>query len=111
MDACVFCDKIAAADYDYEADGIVTFVPLDPVTDGHLLFLPERHVADAGEDPSLAGYTMAAAADYARTLSSYNIVTSSGVPATQSIRHLHIHVIPRREGDGLHLPWTGQVAA
>jgi hypothetical protein len=38
-----------------------------------------------------------------------NLITSVGADATQSVRHLHIHVVPRREGDGLMLPWSGQL--
>jgi len=35
-----------------------------------------------------------------------NVITSVGREATQSVFHLHVHVVPRREGDGLALPWT-----
>lgn len=35
-----------------------------------------------------------------------NIITSRGSAATQTVYHLHLHVVPRREGDGLGLPWT-----
>ncbi|OHT47970.1 hypothetical protein BKG71_25700 [Mycobacteroides chelonae] len=38
-----------------------------------------------------------------------NVITSIGPDATQTVFHTHIHVVPRRENDGLHLPWTGQV--
>ena len=38
----------------------------------------------------------------------YNLITSAGIPATQSVLHLHIHIVPRYENDGLHLPWTDQ---
>jgi histidine triad (HIT) family protein len=37
-----------------------------------------------------------------------NIITSIGRVATQSVFHLHVHIVPRHEGDGLCLPWTGQ---
>jgi histidine triad (HIT) family protein len=35
-----------------------------------------------------------------------NIITSVGSAATQTVRHLHVHVVPRRRGDGLQLPWS-----
>ncbi|MFB8085929.1 HIT domain-containing protein [Streptomyces sp. NPDC055992] len=35
-------------------------------------------------------------------------MTSKGSPATQTVVHLHIHVLPRTDGDGLPLPWTPQ---
>jgi histidine triad (HIT) family protein len=36
----------------------------------------------------------------------YNIITSMGEYATQTVFHLHVHIVPRRLNDGLHLPWT-----
>lgn len=38
----------------------------------------------------------------------FNLITSSGRWATQTVKHLHIHYVPRRKDDGLTLPWTGQ---
>lgn len=41
-------------------------------------------------------------------LESANFITSAGPAATQSVFHLHVHLVPRFEDDGLILPWTGQ---
>lgn len=87
----------------------VVFEPLNPVTPGHLLVVPKRHVDNAAEDPKLTAKVMLAASVMAGKFPSANIITSIGAPATQRVHHLHLHVVPRREGDGLHLPWTGQV--
>lgn len=35
-----------------------------------------------------------------------NLITSAGAEATQSVFHLHVHIVPRGENDGLALPWT-----
>jgi histidine triad (HIT) family protein len=89
----------------------VWFEPLNPVTPGHLLVIPVRHVMDAAEDPDLTGRVFAAAARIARESGgdpSCNLITSVGGAATQSVYHLHAHVVPRRHGDGLRLPWTQQ---
>lgn len=113
MNDCPFCDRIAADEYDYSDPHAVAFEPLNPVTPGHLLVVPRRHVRDAGEDPEVTARTMSLAADIAGPAEddgAYNLITSAGRAATQSVFHLHIHLIPRREGDGLHLPWTGQNA-
>jgi histidine triad (HIT) family protein len=40
-----------------------------------------------------------------------NLSTSKGEAATQSVFHLHVHVVPRQEGDRLPLPWTPQHTA
>ncbi|MEU3978362.1 HIT family protein [Streptomyces bacillaris] len=37
-----------------------------------------------------------------------NLITSKGAEATQSVYHLHVHIVPRRDGDNLPLPWTPQ---
>ena len=108
---CVFCVKIK----DY--DGVFTtaiptvwrFEPLGPVTPGHMLFVSQFHATDAAENPVSAAYAFMAAAEYGRHQEhDFNIITSIGKNATQTIKHTHIHFVPRREGDGLHLPWTGQ---
>lgn len=39
----------------------------------------------------------------------YNLITATGSEATQTIPHFHVHLVPRLAGDGLTLPWTGQV--
>ncbi len=35
----------------------------------------------------------------------FNLLTSVGSAATQTIRHLHWHIVPREEGDRISLPW------
>lgn len=114
---CVFCDVDRLPEFeewpgmgDY---GIYrVFVPLSPVVPGHLLVVPATHVADARENPSVtAGSMYVAARVAALRYESANIITSIGTPATQSVMHLHLHLVPRTEGDGLHLPWTGQARA
>lgn len=110
---CVFCrpgliksevrKRRSANGYD-----VMVFEPLNPVVPGHLLVVPTIHVTDAADNPMVAGSMMQVAALEAQAYESANIITSIGAPATQSVFHLHLHVVPRQEGDGLHLPWTGQ---
>lgn len=107
---CVFCDIIdglAAAQTVREWDDAIAIVPRDPVVDGHLIVLPKTHVPDAG-DPGYAALTIHRAAALAAELyPSFNLITSVGRVATQTVFHLHMHVVPRRPGDGLELPWAG----
>ncbi len=107
---CPFCKRIAAGEYDYDGLGSVAFQPLNPVTPGHFLVVPRRHLADATEAPRSTGYAVqfAAALALEMGLESFNLITSVGTAATQTVRHLHWHIVPRRLDDGLHLPWTGQ---
>lgn len=107
MDDCIFCDlsKIKGViSHDQES---VVFQPLNPVVEGHICIAPVQHVADFTENPQVSGRIMEIAANLAARLGGdYNLVTSKGRAATQSIMHLHIHLIPRRANDGLVLPWT-----
>lgn len=76
------------------------------VTAGHVLVIPRVHVADVAEDPVVSAATMLRAAELAAEAGDCNVITSRGAAATQTVRHLHLHVVPRAEGDGLLLPWT-----
>jgi histidine triad (HIT) family protein len=107
MVECVFCDLVRSGNHRCVKDCIV-FEPLFPVTPGHLLIVPVQHVNDAIENPAVSGQAMMVAATEARLYDSANIITSIGKPATQSVFHLHLHIVPRHTGDGLTLPWTGQ---
>jgi|SRR5215471_9407949 len=110
---CPFCKRVAAGEFEPTDLGqVVSFIPLRPVTVGHRLFLPTAHVTSAMEAPWATGRCMQAAAQYARywreAYPSFNLITSAGADATQTVMHLHIHLVPRCAGDGLTLPWTGQ---
>jgi histidine triad (HIT) family protein len=108
---CVFCDivrarvpaKIVHATY---TNTVIAFEPLNPVTEGHLLVVPSIHVEDALQNPFITGETMRWAAEWVRDEGPCNLITSCGAEATQTIRHLHIHIVPRRADDGLLLPWS-----
>lgn len=81
----------------------IAIVPLDPVTEGHVLVIPRLHVVDALDRPRVTARTMQRAAEIARP--DCNLITSVGPLATQTVFHLHVHVVPRVAGDGLVLPW------
>ena len=108
---CVFCEILAGrapATFVQRAPKWSAFVPLGPAAPGHVLFVPARHVASAAEAPAVAGAIMRVAAGWAASrYPAYNLITSSGADATQSVFHLHVHVVPRGPGDGLpvHWPW------
>lgn len=115
MAECVFCQRIKNGLYDRESAYAVAFEPLNPVTPGHLLVVPRIHMRDAAWSPSHAADSFVMAASIAQEITSgkygvpgVNLITSIGAAATQTVFHMHIHVVPRREGDGLALPWTGQ---
>lgn len=119
---CVFCRIIAGEEFAIviaEWKETVAFLPLGAVAEGHVLFVPREHVVAAHEVPAITAQVAGRAAEWALAAQKvakhrvsqpeeYNLITSYGPAATQSIAHLHIHYVPRRAGDGLALPWTGQ---
>lgn len=112
---CPFCERIERG----EVDGttlfrIVRFEPLNPVTPGHMLFVPRAHRVHGATSGAVmaVGRAMEAAVEYgAHVGEDFNLIISSGAAATQTVPHIHIHYVPRRPGDGLALPWTGQRTA
>jgi diadenosine tetraphosphate (Ap4A) HIT family hydrolase len=77
-----------------------------PVSPGHTLVVPRRHVAswfDATPDEQRAVLELLAQAkqqlDAERSPAGYNIGINDGPAAGQTIRHLHMHLIPRYDGD------------
>ncbi|MFB7672222.1 HIT family protein [Kitasatospora purpeofusca] len=107
---CVFCAigaGLAPAQVVRRWPETIAIVPLGPVTDGHVIVLPTRHVPDAAFEPVVTGLTMRRAAELAQSAGgAANLITSIGADATQTVPHLHIHLVPRRAHDGLALPWT-----
>jgi histidine triad (HIT) family protein len=106
---CVFCEIVADwpnRDMIRVWPDALAFIPLNPVTRGHLLVIPRAHVPDLTTDYVVSGSVMQRAAELADSCYPCNVITSAGPEATQTIRHLHLHVVPRREDDGLRLPWT-----
>lgn len=114
MSDCPFCDKIANGGDEhgpvvYESKTVRSFAPLNPVTEGHRLFVPIFHAPRAESNVSVTGAVFTQAARCARWAgyAAYNLIQSNGAAATQSVPHMHVHLVPRRDGDGLALPWSG----
>lgn len=109
---CPFCLRCSRREFEEcgPAVPVMRFEPLNPVTPGHMLFVPFTHVRNASEHPTLTGLVFQAAARWGKEQNrEYNLITSAGPNATQSVWHLHVHYVPRAMDDGLYLPWTGQV--
>ncbi|HJT37710.1 MAG TPA: HIT family protein [Actinomycetota bacterium] len=105
----VFC-SIVAGDVDaeivYEDDVAVAFLDHRPVFLGHTLVAPRVHIETLADlPPSLVGPFFAAAQRVARAVESGLEADGSFVAinnkVSQSVPHLHTHVVPRRRKDGL----------
>ena len=106
---CPFCAIVAGeapATLVREWPDALALVPLDQVVDGHTLVIPKQHVEHFAADPDVSAAVMRRAAELMRwTDRPMNVITSRGRAATQSVAHLHLHLVPRAENDGLALPW------
>ncbi|WP_326681045.1 RapZ C-terminal domain-containing protein [Streptomyces sp. NBC_01237] len=108
---CPFCQIIhdgAPAEIVREWHDTISIVPRSGgCTTGHLLLIPRGHVADFTVDPVVSATTQHRAAELAAELGGqWNYLTSGGPDATQTVQHLHGHLLPRTADDGLTLPWT-----
>ena len=109
--SCVFC-AIAAGEAPairvYEDDGYLAILDIRPFTRGHTLVLPKRHTADLTDTPpqTLAdmvtiGQRIARAARATQLADATNVGINDGPAAFQTVNHVHLHVLPRRNGDKL----------
>lgn len=94
----------------YENETVVAFLDIHPTASGHTLVVPKTHcngVADCGPNVLSqmiqAAQKIAPAVTKATGADGFNLGVNNGSAAGQVIGHLHMHVIPRHEGDGLHL--------
>lgn len=103
--SCPFCETVKT---DKILDSELCFVRYDqyPVSDGHLLIIPKRHVADYFETTNEEKSALWKMVDNAKKLiekekkpNGYNIGINVGSAAGQTVFHLHIHLIPRYNGD------------
>ena len=106
---CPFC-AIArgelAASVVHRDEQVVAFLDTRPVFKGHVLVAPREHVPDLLELPRpLMEPLLAAVQSIARAmetgLSADGSFTAVNTKISQSVPHLHVHVVPRRKGDGL----------
>ena len=106
---CPFCEIVAGrapATIVREWPEAIALVPLNPVVNGHLLVIPREHVPDFTTAHYVSAITMHRAAELAEEIGGpMNVITSRGREATQSVFHLHLHLVPRAANDGLALPW------
>lgn len=109
-DDCPFCAIVAdekSANVVYEDDRTVAFLDENPAAEGHTLVIPKDHRVDVvvGCDDTVAAVfeTVSAVADALdRTLApdGFSVFHTSG-PLVGTIRHAHVHVVPRYEDDDI----------
>jgi histidine triad (HIT) family protein len=107
--SCVFCNYTGPSPILHDFPSTFVIEPLNPVVPGHLLVISKRHTESFITDTAIAAVTCYVAAQLAERIGGdWNLIISAGKAATQTIKHLHVHLVPRREGDGVTLPWTSK---
>lgn len=112
---CVFCDIVAGeapARVVSRGRGVTAFLPDEPATRGHVLLVPDDHVSDIwalsqGAARTLASEVLriAGAVRQAMQPEGLNVIQSNGAAATQTVDHLHVHVLPRWANDAVDDFW------
>ncbi|HEU4434409.1 MAG TPA: HIT family protein [Pyrinomonadaceae bacterium] len=106
---CLFCRIVsgeAPATIVYEDDNSLAFLDHRPLFHGHTLLVPRDHVETLGElPPSQVGPFFKTAQLLSRAiepaLGAQGTFVAMNNRVSQSVPHLHVHVVPRRKGDGL----------
>lgn len=109
MKPCVFCSLVAdssKAQVVLETPEVLAFLDHRPLFPGHVLVVPKPHVSTLGELPAeLLGPLFAAAQRLSlaveAALGAEGTFVAMNNRVSQSVPHLHVHVVPRRKGDGL----------
>ncbi len=118
MGECVFCAIVAGklpASRLLEDDLVLAFLDIRPVSPGHLLVVPKAHAGLLAELPEETGgrifRTAQRLAEAVRRCGvrceGVNLILADGEAAGQEVPHVHLHVIPRWEGDGFGFHFSG----
>ncbi|MEC3913048.1 HIT family protein [Nocardia sp. CDC160] len=110
MSGCIFCRIIAGeapATRIHEDDDLLAFLDIRPITRGHTLVIPKRHATDLDElDPAMGARLFAFGHRLAKSMrragldaDGANLLINDGKAAFQTVHHVHLHVIPRHDGD------------
>jgi histidine triad (HIT) family protein len=108
--SCIFC-RIAAGEIPAEivsrGPGFTAFLDVQPLADGHVLVVPEAHVAMiedlSGAEADALFRAVRALAGPVRTAvgaAGSTIGVNNGDATGQTIAHVHVHIVPRRAHDG-----------
>lgn len=106
MTDCPFCSRIAASQFIVENQLALALPDAYPVSPGHTLIVPRRHVRDffdlTAEEQAAVWTLVAPVREYlekAHSPDGFNLGVNIGEAAGQTVAHAHLHVIPRYTGD------------
>lgn len=109
MKGCVFCAIVAGtvpAYVVFESPSVLAFLDHRPLLPGHVLVIPKTHYETLGDLPEaevgpyfLVVQRLAIAVE--KSMHADGSFVATNIRISQSVPHLHVHVVPRRKGDGL----------
>jgi histidine triad (HIT) family protein len=109
--ACVFCAVVAGSEHHavYRDDAVVAFLDHAPVVKGHTLVVPITHYETLDDLPDhalvpLFSVVRRVSIALQSALGAEGSLTLSNTRVSQSVPHVHVHVVPRRKGDRLFTP-------
>ena len=115
MEDCVFCKIMAKqipATVVHEDEHTLAFMDIGQVNPGHVLVALKKHVENIfALDEAQAAAVFGSVARVARAIrgafepQGLSVYQANGAAAGQTVFHLHIHLVPRYEGDGMALTW------
>ena len=115
MSECIFCKIVEGSIPSYkvfENENCYAFLDIFPANRGHTLVIPKNHVKDIHEADAKTYSDVAATAKHVADLlqrklgsDGTTVFQMSREAGWQTVFHLHMHVIPRWNNDGLHKPW------
>jgi histidine triad (HIT) family protein len=115
MSNCVFCRIVAKeipATVVHEDQHTLAFMDIGQVNPGHVLVAVKTHAEDIfALDEAQVAAVFRSAAKVARAIrgafapQGLSLYQANGAAAGQTVLHLHIHLVPRYEGDGMALTW------
>ncbi|HXJ52161.1 MAG TPA: HIT family protein [Burkholderiales bacterium] len=115
MADCVFCKIVAKqipATVVHEDEHTLAFMDIGQVNPGHVLVAVKKHAENIfALDDAQAAAVFRAAATVARAIRGafeppgLSVYQANGAAAGQTVMHLHIHLVPRHDGDGMALAW------
>ena len=118
MDDCVFCRIVARqipATVVHEDEHTLAFMDIGQVNPGHVLVAVKAHAENIfALDDTQAAAVFRAAARLSRAIrdafapQGLSVYQANGKAAGQTVFHLHVHLVPRHEGDAMELSWPVQ---
>ncbi len=116
MEDCLFCQIIKGKKPShkvYEDEDVYAFLDINPKVKGHTLVVPKEHSEtfldlDSSQIDTLFESVQKIAKGITETVNAegFNLMQNNGRAAGQVVDHVHVHILPRKQDDGLDMEWS-----